>query len=104
MERTRTHAWQRVDERMAECGFDADTRDKVFQAARLLAAQSGAESEALRLLILPEQVGESWGDRSNGDTVIAIVRNRRLATVMLRRSTQPFTPEALDVKRVTIIA
>lgn len=34
---------------------------------------------------------------SNGDTVWAIVREGRIVTVMLRRSTQPATPDAFGV-------
>ena len=36
---------------------------------------------------------------SNGDRAIAIVRGGCVVTVMFRRSTQPFTPDALHVDR-----
>ena len=60
--------------------------------------------EAMRLLTLPSQVGEAWGDRSNGNQVWAIVRYGELRTVMLRRSTQPATPQAFNVDKVTIVS
>lgn len=37
---------------------------------------------------------------SNGDQVWAIIREGRVHTVMLRRSDQPSTPQALRVRRV----
>lgn len=36
---------------------------------------------------------------SNGDTVVAIVRDGEVRTIMFRRSTQPFTADALRVDR-----
>ena len=84
-----------------DAGFDQATRDKFFKVADLLARASKVESEALQLLTLPAQVGEAFGDRSNGNTVVAIVRNQYLVSVMLRRETQPFTKAALDVAKVT---
>lgn len=36
---------------------------------------------------------------SNGDRAIAIVRGGSVVTIMFRRSTQPFTPDALHVDR-----
>ena len=88
---------------MSEAGFGAATRAKVFGAAGMLASQSTYRSEAIRLIALPEMVGKAWSDQSNGNEVWAIVRNRRLVTVMLRRSTQPKTAAAFDVERVTRI-
>ncbi len=38
--------------------------------------------------------------RSNGEHVVAIFREGRVATVMLRRGNQPSTPAALRVDRV----
>lgn len=37
---------------------------------------------------------------SNGDTVWAVVRGGIIVTVMLRRSSQPSTPEAMRVSAV----
>ena len=97
------HAWDRVEERLGEAGFNAQTRNMIFVNTDRVAALSEVGSEAIRILTLPKQVGEAWGDRSNGNQVWAIVRNRRLVTVMLRRDTQPATPEAFGVEKVTII-
>ena len=47
----------------------------------------------------PLFVGKAWTDTSNGDTVVAIVRDKRVVTYMFRRSTQPFTAVALRVTR-----
>lgn len=41
---------------------------------------------------------------SNGDVLYAIVRNRRIATVMWRRNTQPETRDALRVHHIARIA
>lgn len=38
--------------------------------------------------------------RSNGEHVVAVFREGRVATVMLRRGNQPATPAALRVDRV----
>ena len=98
-----THANERITERMSEAGFDTDTITKVYTAAELLAERSEWDSEAILLITLPEQVGAAWGERSNGNEVWAIVRRNYLVTTMLRRSTQPKTPEALKVSHVTLI-
>ena len=86
---------------MTEAGFTPAVRAKFFKVADLLARASRVESEALQLLTLPAQVGRAWGDRSNGNTVVAIVRGAKLVTVMLRRDNQPFTTAALKVAKVT---
>lgn len=99
-----SHAYERVTERMSEAGYGTATIEKVYWAAGQLAAASTAESEAIRLVNLDGQVGKAWSDRSNGDEVWAIVRGRNLVTIMLRRSSQPKTPAALKVAKVTIIA
>lgn len=104
MSKNTNHAYERVTERMSEAGFDQETIDKVYAIAEHLASQSTESSEALRLLDLGEMVGKAWDDRSNGSQVWAIVRNASLVTIMLRRRTQPSTPEALKVRKVRIIA
>jgi hypothetical protein len=101
---TRTHANARVDERLTLAGFDAQARDRVYQDAEHLAATSAFDSEAVCFLRLPAIVGQVWGAESNGDEVWAIIRQRRLVTVMLRRSTQPKSPDSLRVERVTVLA
>ena len=45
----------------------------------------------LRLDQIPHR-GQHWGMASNGDYVVAIVRNGQLVTAYLRRGTQSFCP------------
>lgn len=97
------HAQARIRERLGDAGFDPITIGKVFDAAQALARRSTADSEAIRLLRLDSQVNTAYGERSNGDNLWAIIRNGRLATMMLRRSNQPSTTTALRVDKVTII-
>lgn len=44
--------------------------------------------------------GEPWTDTSNGGQVVAIIRDKKLVTMMFRRDTQPATAEALRVDGV----
>lgn len=44
--------------------------------------------------------GKAWSDLSNGSRVVAIIRDNKLITMMFRRETQPWTPEALRVDKV----
>jgi len=39
-------------------------------------------------------------EESNGDMVVLIVRDGKPITIMYRRSNQPFTPDALNVRKV----
>ena len=82
-----THAFQRVTERLSDL-YDEATINKFYAVTKQIASRSTAKSEAIRLLVLPEQVGQKWGEQSNGNEVWAIVRNSNLVTIMLRRSTQ----------------
>ena len=94
-----THAEQRIEERLTLAGFAAETRKQFFAAVRAMAPRTDSDSEAIRVLKLEDLVGEKWGESSNGNEVWAIYRNRTLATVMLRRSTQP--DSNLRVRKVT---
>ena len=94
-----THAEQRIEERLSLAGYAAETRRQFFAAVKALAPKTDSDSEAIRVLVLPDIVGEVWGESSNGNEVWAIYRNRNLATVMLRRETQP--DSGLRVKKVT---
>jgi hypothetical protein len=94
-----SHAYERAFGRIRAAGGNPD---KVLQAAELLARTYRAPT-AVRLLTLPEQVGTPWGEESNGDQVWAICRDSRVVTLMLRRSTQPATPDALRVDRVVLL-
>ena len=96
------HAIDRMAERMAEARIDRAGQVRILTAAARVAAQcEPGESVAVRVASLTSIVGRAWSDRSNGDTIVAIIRDRRVRTVMLRRSTQPFTPDALNVERCT---
>lgn len=97
--RTTIHANQRVVERLEDAGFSPDKIDQIGSALDYVAAKMN-RSTALRFLDLDGMVGKAWTDRSNGDQAWAIIRNRRVITVMLRRSTQPATPAALKVEQV----
>lgn len=94
-----THAQQRTVERLTDAGMSKVGIDKVYHVANYLESKVTGDT-AVRLLVLPQRVNAAWGERSNGDQVWAIYRDGRLATVMLRRSTQPETPEALRVDKV----
>jgi hypothetical protein len=67
--------------------------------ARAAATAVGPGSFALDLGLVEFQ-GEPWSDESNGQRVVAIVRDGKLITMMFRRLTQPWTPEALRVDNV----
>lgn len=71
--------------------------DMVLTIAEVAARQ--CKHDTALMLKAPVFVGQAWTNQSNGDTVIAIVRDKRVITYMFRRSTQPFTPEALHVVR-----
>jgi len=47
--------------------------------------------------------GSDYGETSNGDTVVAIIRGRIVQTYMLRRRQQPFTRTALSVDRTVAL-
>ena len=72
---------------------------KLSFAAEGLANRSHKVSEAMRLAVLPAQVGQAWGEDSNGSEVWALYRAGTLKTVMLRRPTQP--DSGLRVEKVT---
>lgn len=85
------HALERVDQRLV--GDEANT---VIRAVNKACATYGSQSIAVIAHNLGSQRGQAWGQKSNGDVVLVIVRRGRVATVMLRRSTQSFT---LDMTR-----
>jgi len=97
------HAYRRINERLRDAGLDQEIIDRIYRVAEALAAECQTGSEAIRLLALKVQVNDVRGERSNGDELWAIVRAKRLHTVMLRRSTQPKTPKALRVQKVTLL-
>lgn len=91
-----THAEERARERCADAGIDWT---KLYSFARAIAPRLSGDCAVL-LADLGVQVNQAWSDRSNGDQLWAIVREGSLTTMMLRRSTQPPTPDALRVQRV----
>jgi hypothetical protein len=90
-----SHAIQRILERLTE-----DEQ----RLARGIVAKLGRAlphgSHAVRIMRLQRQRNDAWSDVSNGDEAWAIVRDGRVATVMLRRSTQPATAHAMRVDQV----
>lgn len=97
------HAVERVLGRLAEVGIPSEP---VLRRCEELARHVPDRSAAVRLWFdLPEVRGDTNGSYrervgSNGDQVWMIVRDGRVVTMMLRRSNQPATPEALRVDRV----
>ena len=65
----------------------------------MFAVQNPKGAHAVLITKLAVLRGQLWGEQSNGDTVVVIVRDGSVHTVMLRRHTQPFTREALRVDR-----
>ncbi len=96
MDQITTHAGDRIDTRIADAGIDPL---KVRQAANFIAPKCQGAT-AILLVTLPAVHGVAWSGSSNGDQVWAIVRQGRVVTVMLRRSTQPTTPKSLRVSVV----
>ena len=97
------HARLRISERLQDAGLDPDIIQRIYQAAEALAAASPTSSEAIRLLVLDRQVNKAYGARSNGNELWAIIRDRRLITVMLRCDYQPKTRASLRVEKVTVL-
>jgi hypothetical protein len=95
------HAVDRALGRLADAGIDG--RAVLDRAARV-AAKVRDDSAAILMVRLPAIAGDAHGDfygrASNGDDVWAIIRRNKVVTLMLRRSAQPATPDALRVDRV----
>lgn len=91
------HAWRRVVERLTpkeqQAFFEKMKKVEEFAA-------TAGHDWALRLMSLGGQRNEAWSDESNGDSVWAIVRRGEVKTVMLRRSVQPATADAMRVDKV----
>lgn len=90
------HAVERVAERLGPKAVPV-LMAKLAVAAGSLPAGSSA---ALVMAKLPEMKGVAWSDVSNGDLVVAVVRNRVVKSVFLRRSSQSLGPDAFGVDRV----
>jgi len=89
------HALIRADERLV--GEEAVQVNAMIAAA---CAKHGSKSVGIIAHRLDSQRGEAWGQKSNGDCVVAIVRNGRVATIYLRRATQSFN---LSVSRTDVL-
>ncbi len=97
-----SHATLRAYSRLTQ-SVDAETAFTLVTRAEAFASRCGAfESVALRLSTIP-MVGQAWSANSNGDTIVAIIRNRQVTTFMFRRLTQPFTPANLNVDRTVTL-
>lgn len=95
-----SHATARAYERFIAAGIGSSDAEDIIATAESFAAKcSPFEDVALRLRSLSAFIGHAWGDASNGDTIVAIIRGRMVQTYMLRRRSQPFTREALNVNR-----
>ena len=92
--RTNTHATERLQDRLTS-GERVEVMDAV-KAAVQMNGRSG--SMAVYATRLPTSRAVECG--SNGQNVVAIVRNGVLKTVMLRRDNQPRTRMALRVDMV----
>lgn len=95
---TSAHAAARISERLTA----EDTADLV-RRLDTFAAEHPVGTYAVRALSLAAMRGTAWSAASNGDTVVAIVRDGTVATVMLRRSSQPFDRAAFNVQRLADI-
>lgn len=93
------HALQRASERLG-VELDAETVQGIVRNADRIASEVGNVDTAARVWRMTRMVGQAWSDRSNGDCVVAIIRQGSVQTFMFRRSTQPHTPEAYNVRRV----
>jgi len=99
------HAEQRAAERIIAAG--RSPQEAVSLAERIARAYPRTDI-AVRLMVLEGAYGDTQDDilsrMSNGDEVWAIIRQGSVTTIMLRRSNQPRTPEALRVDKVLRIA
>lgn len=97
------HFQERLTERIVnDAGMDEALAAKVAQALNALAAKSAYKGgEAVIYFKADRQVNQAWGEKSNGNLCVAIFRGGRVITTFLRRETQPLTPSALQVEKVT---
>lgn len=99
----RSHALDRAHNRLILAGYSIPEAEHILARADAYARHcSPFESVAIRMSNV-RMVGRAWSDSSNGDSVVAIIRNRTVATLMFRRLTQPFTPATLNVDRTVIL-
>lgn len=95
------HAYQRVFERLTPA-----EQQELFDRLRVLDTLKHnycGHDWGIRVLRLGHQRNDAWSDESNGDEVWAVLRRGELKTVMLRRSSQPPTAQALRVDKVVFL-
>lgn len=101
---TSRHATHRMIERLVgDAGLTIAEATDLCRKADGVAAVT-RKHVAVMLKRLDRQVNAHGGARSNGNRVWFILRDGVVTTVMLRRSTQPETPEAFDVEKVYQVA
>lgn len=102
--RATTHAVERFTSRLSEVGVDPDA---MLTLAEQIAAHYEKSSVAVRMLVLRRSCGDQSADllsrESNGNEWWVICRDGWVVTLMLRRSEQPKTREALRVEQVLIV-
>jgi len=82
---------------------DRFTEQELTEAVELLdrfTREHPEGSHAVKVTTLTGIRGKAWSDTSNGEVLWAIVRGGAVVTTFLRRSTQPATPQNLQVQRV----
>ena len=97
------HAFQRADERLR-----GEELSAAIQAVEIACEIHGSKSTAVIAHRLESRRGQAWGEKSNGDCVVAIVRYGVVKTVYLRRATQTFnlgvtrTEKLVDMTRTVL--
>lgn len=81
--------------------FGPAERQTIAARAEREAAKYPTGRTAVRLASVAMR-GESWGEASNGDMVVAIVLDGRVVTIEYRRSSQPWNRGALRVDRLAL--
>lgn len=90
------HVSDRINERVN----DAGERATIEARCAAVAALHTGDTRSTAIRVWRTAVKRNSVDGSNGDTAILIVRGGVGVTLMWRRVTQPFTPDALRVDRV----
>lgn len=102
MQTTSRHAVERAYNRVGR-EMPEDIENIISKAERY--AQNTKMNESVAVCIArTRMVGAAWSNSSNGDMLIAIIRQRTIVTLMFRRRSQPFDALCLSVHRVASIA
>lgn len=92
------HALERANARVGAI-IERPVLERIIRHAEHHARQCGSSESIAVRLFARAMVGTAWSDDSNGDTLVAIIRQGRIVTFMWRRRTQPFAPANLSVDR-----